>query len=383
MFDHFLCQKGKVYTMANKVLSSSQRGHLMLRIYHFCIKPSLKIAVFCILVGTLGNVKAEESKSVLTVEDVNALIPVIEAAEERPFLNLKIKSEAWGEIKTSLSDPCEPWQRTPVYVSCTAWFDGKPGGKARVDVHKEVLRWREGAAPYGESSYSVGFDGKHGRVVHYTRGHSGKTFPLKEGELLPDASGRLRNGYLGSCTGARYSFPFFFSDEDKNEGRTFSRLFRASISPAALEAKAFEVALEEFQGVECIKFGSGNQKWGHITYWLDPARGFALLGHDNISIREDGSERVSTRIRVTKLKEVAEGIWWPMEATSISSPIKTGEPYSRTVYRASNVVANDPNFDESIFTIPFPDGCLIDDQVTGRKYKVGEDPNVPKNQLKK
>ena len=343
------------------------------------IKATLACGCLLIWVNIAPIVQAQESKSSLSVEDVNALIPVIEGAEERRFLSLEIESEAWGETKTSLSDPCEPWQRTPIYVSCNGWFNGSPEGRARVDVHKEVFRWRDGPAPYGESSYSVGFDGKHGRVVHYTRGHSGKTFPLKEAKLLADAPEQLRVNFLRICTGARYSFQFFFSDEDKDEGRTFSRFFKAAISPAALEAKAFEVALEEFQGVECIKFGSGNQKWGHITYWLDPARGIALLGHDNISIREDGSERVSTRIRVTKLKEVAEGIWWPMEATSISSPIKPGDPYSRTVYRASDVVANDPNFDENVFTVPFPDGYLIDDQVAGIKYRVGEDPNAPKN----
>ena len=102
----------------------------------------------------------------------------------------------------------------------------------------------------------------------------------------------------------------------------------------------------------------------------------ALHGHDNISIREDGSEWVSTRIRVTKLKEVAEDIWWPMEATSISSPIKPGDPYSRTVYSASNIVANDPNFDENVFTVPFPDGYLIDDKVNGIKYRVGQEQNI-------
>jgi len=36
------------------------------------------------------------------------------------------------------------------------------------------------------------------------------------------------------------------------------------------------------------------------------------------------------------------------------------------------VVANDPNFDETIFTVPFPDGYLIDDKVAGKKYIVGQ-----------
>ena len=59
-----------------------------------------------------------------------------------------------------------------------------------------------------------------------------------------------------------------------------------------------------------------------------------------------------------------------MEATFIRK-LGDSHNYNRIVYRASNVVANDPNFDESIFTVPFPEGYLIDDKVTGKKYRIG------------
>jgi len=372
-------RKGCTCTMVNKVLSSSERWNVMLRISHLYIKPALQIAVFCILLGTLAIVEAQESKSVLSVEDVNALIPVVEAAEKAHFLNLKVESEWWVETKVDLSDPCESWQRTPIYVSCTAWFGGGSEGKVRIDVHKQVLRWQEGAAPYIEESYSVGFDGKHGRVVRNSTTHSGRTHRTKEGKLLPDAPELLRDNFLGSCTGAYFTFSSFFNNDDD---RSFSKLFRASTTPAALEAKAFEVALEEFQGVECIKFGSGEQLWRHETYWFDPSRGFALLGCEKVSTR-NGRDRLSLRIEVNELKEVADGVWWPMQVTSVRAPFEPNEPYKRFVYRASNVVANDPNFDEKIFTVPFPDGYLIDDKVRDIKYKVGEKPKAPKGQPKK
>lgn len=336
-------------------------------------KPTLQMAVFCILLGISVIAQAEEPKLILSAEEINALIPVVEAAEKTPFFNLRVESERWVETKVDLFDPCESWQQTPIYVSCTAWFGGGPEGKGRIDVHKQVLKWREGAAPYGESSYSAAFDGQYGRVVHYTRGHSGKTFSLKEAELLADAPQQLRGNFLASCTGAYFTFSFFFSNDDD---RSFSKLFRASMTPAALEAKAFECALEEFQGVQCIKFGSGEQLWGHETWWLDPSRGFALLGCERVSTR-NGRDRLSLRIEVNELKEVADGVWWPTQVTSIRAPFEPSEPYRRFVYRASNVVANDPNFDENIFTVPFPDGYLIDDQVAGRKYRVGEEPNEP------
>ena len=333
------------------------------------IKLTLQMAVFCILLGISVIAQAEEPKLILSVEEINALIPMVEAAEERPFLNLKVESERWVETKVDLSDPCESWQRTPIYVSCTAWFGWGPKGKGRIDVHKQVLKWRDGAAPYGESSYSVNFDGQDGRVVHYTRGHSGKTFPLKEGKLLPDAPEQLRDNFLASCTGALYTVSFYFNE---NDGRTFSKLFRASMTPAALEAKAFEVAIEEFEGIECIKFSSNPTKRFQKSWWFDPSCGFALLGHKYTVTREDGSERLVRSIKVTKLKEVADGVWWPMEVTSVRAPFEPNEPYKRFVYRASNVVANDSNFDESIFTIPFPEGYKIEDEVEGRTYTVGE-----------
>ncbi len=362
------------YIMVDRVLSNSERQNVMLRKTYLHIRMALQVATFCILLGPLDIVAAQKSKSALSVEDVNALIPVIEAAEKSLFKNLKVDSETWVDTKADLSDPCEPWQRTPIYISCTAWFGEHPKGKARVDVHKEILKWRDGAAPYAESSYSVGFDGQYGRVVHYARGHSGKTFSLKEGKLLTDAPSQLTNNFLNRCTGARYSL--YFLAANKAQSHTFSQLFRAATSPDALKAKAFEFGIEEFQGAECIKFGSGEQEGGHETWWFDPERGFALLGHEHVSMR-NGKEWLISRIKVSNLKEVAPGIWWPTEAYEESGPFSPGEPCSRSIYRVSGVVANDPNFDESVFTVPFPKGYLIEDKVHGSTYRVGEDPNNP------
>ncbi len=109
-----------------------------------------------------------------------------------------------------------------------------------------------------------------------------------------------------------------------------------------------------------------------------PSRGFALLRLDDSREDQDGNESVKSSINVTKLEEVAKNIWWPMEAYFVRCPSEIDKPWTRIVYHASKVVANDPNFDESIFTIPFPDGYLIDDKVSGKKYRVGEEPNAPK-----
>jgi len=340
----------------------------MLRISHSNIRPTFQIAAFCILLGTFTIVEAQEPKSALMVEDVKALIPAIEAVE-RSLLNIKIESEAWVETKASLSDPCEPWKRTPIYVSSTAWLDGRMRSKAKVDVHKQVLEWEQGAAPFAESSYSVGFDGKYGRVANHTTGHSAKTYPVKEGRILSHAPRRMTTGWCKRFTGSRFSLHFFFNND--RDFSTLSQFLRKITSADVVKLNAFKFTWEKLQGVQCIKIDSAfDRHKARITYWLDPSHGFALLGHDNISIREDGSEQVSKRIRVTKVKEVASGIWWPMEASMVSKPYAPGKPYERFVYRASIVVANDPDFDETVFTVPFPPGYLIDDKVNGRKYTV-------------
>jgi hypothetical protein len=98
---------------------------------------------------------------------------------------------------------------------------------------------------------------------------------------------------------------------------------------------------------------------------------------------EDGHEELVDFVKVTKLEKVSPGIWWPVEIIDVSRPYENGKPWRKVVYLASNVVVNDPNFDESIYTVPFPKGYLIDDKVTGKKYKVGEEPNAPKEQPKK
>ena len=338
--------------------------------YYQRAKIMLRIAVFYFLFGISLITQAEEPKIILSAEEIDALIPEVEAAEEKPFLNLKVESELWVETKADLSDPNEPWQRTPIYVSCTGWFGGGSNkDKKRVDVHKQVLRWQEGAAPYIEESYSVGFNGQHGRILRHTTTHSGKTHHTKKGKLQADVPEQLKDNFLGSCTGEYFTFSSFFNSEAY---RTFSKLFRACTTPAALEAKAFECALEEFQGIPCIKFGSGEKPWGRESWWIDQSRGFSLLGYEHITTR-DGNDRLISRIKIEELKEVADGIWWPMEVSSISRPYEAGKPWRRFVYRASNVVANAPDFDENVFTITFPDGYTIDDQVLGKKYRVGEE----------
>lgn len=340
-------------------------------------KLILQIVVSLFFFSVSMFVQAKNSESVLSTGELKELAAQIKAAEGK-LLNIKVESEARRETRSSLS---ESWQKTPVYVLSTAWFDGLAKGKERIDVHKEILFRKGDIIPYMESSYSLGFDGQFGRIARHTKELGVNTRLVKEGEILPDVPSELRCGASRSFTGAIFSLNFFFGCDGKIN--SFSEMFQLAARAAESKTNELVFDLEEFQGVTCIKLSSGEQKWGHETWWLDPNRGFALLGYEHVSIRHDGSKRVISCIKVTNLKEVSPGVWWPMEASIESDPDKLGEPYQRTIYRASNVIANEPNFDESIYTVSFPDGYLIDDKVTGKKYKAGEEPNAPKEQPKK
>ena len=96
------------------------------------------------------------------------------------------------------------------------------------------------------------------------------------------------------------------------------------------------------------------------------------IGKTSFVNYKEGQAKLISFMRVSQLKEVAPGIWWPIKIYTVSSPLENGQPWRRHVYHAFDVVVNDSNFDESIFTIPFPEGYVVDDKVTGRKYKVGE-----------
>jgi hypothetical protein len=323
-----------------------------------------------ILLLPVSTITQAAPESGLSTKELKQLVPAVEAPEKSVF-NIRIESEIWVDRKVSLSDPCEPWQRTPIYVASTAWFDGSPGGKARVDVHKQVIEWLQGAAPYAESSYSISFDGKHGRVVNHTIGHSGKTVPRKRARIMPRPPKRLTSGWYPTFTGVRFSMNFFFVGRDLK----FSQIFNEASQPDSAAASWFGFTREPFAGVQCIRITSKRTKahGREESYWLDPGRGFALLGSERKSVLPDDTEQVKSRIRVKKLKEIVPGIWWPIEATLETLSTVPEKPYERIVYRALSVAANDPDLDEAIFKAPIPPGYLVDDEVAGTEYIVRQE----------
>ena len=335
--------------------------------------------LFLVNIGT-----AKETATELSREELKIVGQVIKEVEES-LRNVRIHSYSLFERGPSSSGP---WEWTPVCLSSTAFLGNTSSNRVRLDIHKIVLEWKHGAAPYLEESYSVSFDGVQGRRKSISSSYNGKTFDRHRGSILPEPPIQLIAGsWYNKMIGIYASLFFHFRNLPAPFPKTFSPHFEAAADPNYyllvmgftdpnyLDVKSglkFKVVHQELRGIQCIKMAyvqdSSLREW-----WLDPNRGFALLRHDNLREDKDGNMRVKSSINVTKLGKVAENIWWPMEAYFVQCPRGIDKPWERIFYRASKVVANDPNFDESVFNITFPEGYLVDDQVTGRKYTVGQE----------
>lgn len=314
-------------------------------------KTLLRLAAFSIIVGAAGSLAAGQTLPTLTLDEVISGI----AAAERSLMNVKMETELFQEERPSSTDP---WKRNGVYVNSTAWYNGMPNSKVRVDVHREVLKWEQGLASHAEESYSLGFDGQFGRVVTHKSGAVNDTWDAKEAEILPDAPADLRHQWRDLSTGAAFSLNFLFNRRNKTTSEMFKIIKQAD--PSVMTSR------ERYQGADCVKISMMD---GKRCYWFDLEHGYAFRGRLQTRTEKDGRKVLSESTVVTRVVEAAPGIWFPAEATQVFSWPEPDRPDIRTVFKASQVKANDPSFDEEIFTVPIPPDYLVNDTVSGVRYK--------------
>ncbi len=136
------------------------------------------------------------------------------------------------------------------------------------------------------------------------------------------------------------------------------------------------ISYEEYLGTQAIKIEwvvpSGSSK-AFIRDRLDPKRGYAFMGHESVIINGDGRTTYQQILEVSELVEAGPGIWYPTRATLTEPNIEEGLE-ERYTYTASRVVANNPDFDESIYRVQIPEGYTIVDQVAGIRYRTGTPP---------
>jgi len=247
------------------------------------IKTYIKmgIVLLCLILSAqllADNLNSQELRQLS--EDINSV--------EKKIINIKIESETWVELK-SQADSCEIWVKTPVGSSVTAWFDRPKSKKGRIDINKETLRWVNGASDYIDNNYTIAFDGQFGRRIDHTNSFDNNTVNLNKGELSSEAPEDLIEGPYMMVTGRRFTLLF---SSPANSDVTWSEFFRMASENEPSLIKYFDFRMEEFIGIECIKVSTEKGKgWGTI-YWIDPTRGYSLLGYKSTGLNKDGSERV-------------------------------------------------------------------------------------------
>jgi hypothetical protein len=337
----------------------------------------LKLSVFIVISAGIVDIQKGRANELISIAELKDIGMQLKTSEKK-LHNLKSYSEVWLEKGKNPKDPCNTWQETPIYVKSIMWSDGQPGGKIKVDVKKQVLEgWITDAepGPYSEHSFSDSFDGTTGRSIINSGGFLGKTVPIKEGVISTQKPQSLDDSWCVMYTGRGFTTNFF---RVNSQGTLLSDLFIFADDPNSKVMTCFEFTWEKLKGVECIKISSReikNHNWSE-RWWLDPARGFALMRYEYTVVLGDKTEAFRKLIEIQELKEVTEGVWWPIRATCITEPLRAGEDYTRMVYRASEIIANDPNFDNSVFTLNFPKGCHVDDTVNRKNYIVDENLNM-------
>jgi len=138
------------------------------------------------------------------------------------------------------------------------------------------------------------------------------------------------------------------------------------LNPTQYEGEAAIVVRFQQRGVE-------------VTATLDPKRSWALR-----DLVEKDSMGTTTKHYHVEYAQTKEGFWLPLRGTTTSLREKVEPPILippkvpggkpelvlapvgkiakyHTAFELSNLVINDPNLDESVFTISLPDGTRVSD----------------------
>jgi hypothetical protein len=316
------------------------------------LKLQIVLVLICVLIAKAGtNMQMEQTHNEnIPVPQLKELAIHIKAAEKK-LHNIKVCSELCVDQSDDPNNPLGVWLQTPIYVNSTMWSDGQPEGKIRVDVHKQILKWvkDEKTVSYSERSFSASFDGTTARTIIKKSGELGKAVSVRDGVVTsPERPRYFDDIWCRQYTGRYFTMRFFKFNE---QGTSFSDLFNLAEDSNSLVTTYLDFNWEKLSGIECIKISfkkSINQNWSK-RWWLDPARGFAILRYENVRTLEDKTETYRSLMEIQELKEVTKGVWWPIKATSVNEPLRPGEPYMRMRYHASEVLANNSNIDENIY----------------------------------
>jgi hypothetical protein len=223
-----------------------------------------------------------------------------------------------------------------------------------MDISRAVQQWRNGTAPTAEQVFAMGYDGNVGHLVRHQSGPEGRLVPDRIVQVFRNPPSLLTDKYYLYSTGARFSIAFYGGDD---EARSFSALLGEAV---AKKLGPSEIALDRVNGVEAVRVTFGDRARSSAVHWFDPARGYARIRYE-ATIFQNNARELSELDEVLTLAEAAPGIWFPTSARHTErTPTLAEARMERIVYTTREVKANDPAFDEGVFTVPIPPGYRVE-----------------------
>jgi hypothetical protein len=274
---------------------------------------------------------------------------------EQKLLNVRVDGASRID---SLDQTSQKWE-LKAEDSVTAWYEGAPRGKRRIEHHKLVRRWINGTAPFLEESFTTIYDGRITQTLWTSSGALDNPSHRLRGQI---EAGMPVAFMYESATGWEYSLYGAYE-----ESGHLSNLFH-------LPSTQLLARETSFGGVACVQLQVTMPNGVPvITYYCDPARAYALLGCE----RARGDGVVVLKWQVDAFVEAVPGVYYPTAATK-ELTLGNGRR-ERTTYQASAVVANDPNFSDDLFTMKWPPKTKVRDLTTTNTFIVAAD-DKPINQ---
>ena len=290
--------------------------------------------------------------------NIDVVIESVRAAEHA-ILNLQIQH--FDFALESLPPNATDWQKSKYMESGTAWYNGLRRSKARINISRQVIEWEDGKALWLEIQQDIGYDGQFGRIVKYRSGALGTPRSDNTGQLLPDAPTELRDRYQAFADGTGFSLNFYRSLKDEN--LPLSDELAALVKKGAI----FDISWDTLYGDRLIRLLVGDIAQTHFAYWLDPIHGYAIRRVEEVGQRPNHTPSVR-RMEVLELGAAGPNIWFPVKATREEPFAGKVGTQMKMLFHAEKVIANDPAFDEQIFTIAFPKNYWVTDKIHGGAF---------------
>jgi len=338
----------------------------------FCNCRRTRCVAVQILVVLLTFVRAPSSHGA-EVQNDGQLVPqearkVLEVIrdQERRLRNLHVVGHLVRErMKGGQLAP------TPESLDVQFWSDGFPGGKARADVNREIIRWDGSHSGYSEQAYVAAFDGAVGKLVRRKTGGLGSSAAPGESVVTGQRPSELRSRSLDLATGAAFTIYLYRNAE----GQSFSQYFEGKVLELAKlaaqhrnPAPSVGVANDVVDGAPCVRLSIGKDE----SYWFNPAKGYALVASKMVLRGSDGKEAVQWETRVDRLIDAGDGIWWPGQCWLYAG----NEGPQRVIVKVDRATANAMEFDADIFKLKLPVGDYVLNEDTGRTFRVAPGPTT-------